>query len=70
MYQKRIQKEFLNLQKKNLPNVKLDTNTEDLSKMIITICGAEKTLYAGEVFKLQFTFPPNYPLVCYSLLFL
>lgn len=63
--QKRLQKEFLAIQKDSPPGVKVDfkniTIYNDMTQWIVDIEGADKSLYDGEHFQLQFRFSPQYP---------
>ena len=69
---KRIQKELVRLQTQKHPNVILDTSCFDnnLQVVQINILGAPNTLYTNETFKLQFKFPPNYPMESPEVIFL
>ncbi|KAJ1887810.1 hypothetical protein LPJ66_008914, partial [Kickxella alabastrina] len=60
VYHKRLMSELRQIQSSTLSNVHLKTY-EGLDIWIITIHGAEKTLYAGEEFTLRLKFPSNYP---------
>uniref|UniRef100_A0A6G1SDT1 N-terminal E2 ubiquitin-conjugating enzyme n=1 Tax=Aceria tosichella TaxID=561515 RepID=A0A6G1SDT1_9ACAR len=64
-YQKRLQKELMAIQKDSPPGVKVDFNNitifNDMTQWIVDIEGAEKSLYDGERFQLQFRFSPQYP---------
>lgn len=63
--QKRLQKELMAFQKDSPPGVKVDFNNitiyNDMTQWIVDIEGAEKSLYDGERFQLQFRFSPQYP---------
>lgn len=63
--QKRLQKELMAIQKDSPPGVKVDFNNitvfNDMTQWVVDIEGAEKSLYDGERFQLQFRFSPQYP---------
>ncbi|KAJ2744701.1 hypothetical protein GGI20_002756 [Coemansia sp. BCRC 34301] len=44
-------------------------NHEDMGKWTLSVEGAAETLYAGEHFQLQFTFPVAYPLEAAEVVF-
>jgi len=60
---KRIKKELQRLKSDPLPNITADlVNKNNLAKWKATIIGPEESPYEGGVFKLDITFPENYPL--------
>jgi ubiquitin-conjugating enzyme E2 W len=61
IYTRRLHKEIKDFQT-NPPHGVILGDTSNISCWEVTLHGAEGTLYEGEVFKLQFTFPPNYPI--------
>jgi len=68
-YSKRLQRELSDLQKNPPPGVILDEVT-NLQRWSLTIVGAGGTIYEKETFKLQFTFPTQYPLESPEVVFI
>lgn len=59
---KRIHKELQQLVRNPPPGIKLISNTDNsIQEVTVELTGAENTLYANEVFKLQFKFGERYP---------
>ncbi|EFP00933.1 CRE-UBC-16 protein [Caenorhabditis remanei] len=60
---RRLMKELAQLKNENPEGLLIDNTitSHDLKQWKIGVVGAEGTLYAGEVFTLQFTFGPQYP---------
>jgi len=56
----RIQKELKEFVKSPPPNCKVSVG-KDIRVWIVTITGAENTIYAGEKYKLRVSFPNDYP---------
>mgnify|MGYP003307702859 CR=1 FL=1 len=54
----RLNKELQDIQ--TFKEFKVETDPNDFLIWYISFKGAEGTLFAGEDFKLQFKFPPNY----------
>ncbi|KAJ2077991.1 hypothetical protein H4R24_004785 [Coemansia sp. RSA 988] len=57
---KRLMGELKRMEKEPPAYVQL-SGYERLDSWVLTIKGADKTLYAGETFYLRFSFPDNYP---------
>ncbi len=66
---RRLQKELKDLIKSPIPGVEL-VDCTDLNRWVLKITGAEGTLYAGEVYHLQFTFSSGYPIDSPEVVFL
>ncbi|TPX40228.1 hypothetical protein SeMB42_g06085 [Synchytrium endobioticum] len=62
IFTKRLTKELKDLETNPPQGIKVFQAEDDLRMWIIGVEGAPGTLYAGEAFKLQFKFGPNYPL--------
>lgn len=60
-FAKRLQKELNDLQKKPPSGIQL-AEVRSLQCWIVSVFGAPGTLYANQVFQLQFSFPEDYPL--------
>lgn len=65
----RIQKELKEFIKSPPPNLSVQVGS-NMRVWIVTIVGAESTIYEGEVFKLRVSFPAQYPTVPPSVYFL
>mmetsp|Transcript_3218 Transcript_3218/g.5170 ORF Transcript_3218/g.5170 Transcript_3218/m.5170 type:complete len:151 (+) Transcript_3218:591-1043(+) len=65
---RRLQKEHSDLTKAG--TVQFEVVGEVSKQWIVTIKGADGTLYQGEEFRLQFTFPPEYPIEAPEVIFL
>ncbi|KZS18066.1 ubiquitin-conjugating enzyme E2 W isoform X1 [Daphnia magna] len=61
--QKRLQKELVSLIKEPPPGVVIDGESvgQSLDLLVLSINGAQGTIYEGEQFQLQFRFGPKYP---------
>lgn len=61
--QRRLRKELLELIKNPLPGVIVDGEKieKNINEWVVTITGAENTIYTGESFELQFIFNEKYP---------
>jgi len=68
-YSKRIQKELGDLQKNPPIGMSLEGEPTNLMRWTVKVMGAADTLYTGESFLLQFTFPPQYPLESPEVIF-
>eukprot|EP00842_Homolaphlyctis_polyrhiza_P006840 jgi/Hompol1/745/HPOL_001357-RA len=62
MFQKRLAKELKDLTTKAPAGIRVHDSDGSLERWIISVDGTAESLYAGEVFTLQFKFPKNYPL--------
>jgi len=67
-FTKRLQKELGELQKSPPPGLKIN-DVANLQRWVVDILGAKDTLYDGELFQLQFTFPNQYPLESPEVIF-
>mmetsp|Transcript_16294 Transcript_16294/g.22603 ORF Transcript_16294/g.22603 Transcript_16294/m.22603 type:complete len:168 (-) Transcript_16294:76-579(-) len=67
-YSKRLQKELQDFQKSPPVGIELEEVT-NLAEWTIKVLGATDTLYDGEVFKLHFSFPNQYPLESPEVIF-
>ncbi|KAJ1899748.1 hypothetical protein GGH92_005836, partial [Coemansia sp. RSA 2673] len=65
---KRLMREYRHMTADPPPQVWLQSQ-ENLGKWEVVIQGATETLYAGELFTLQFTFPEAYPLEAAEVVF-
>lgn len=65
----RIQRELKAFLSSPPPNLRVSVG-KNIRVWIITLTGAENTIYAGEKYRLKVTFPPNYPTVPPSMFFL
>jgi ubiquitin-conjugating enzyme E2 W len=65
----RIQRELKEFLKSPPPNLSVQVGS-NIRVWVITMVGAENTIYEGEVFKLRVSFPPQYPTVPPSVYFL
>eukprot|EP00980_Cylindrotheca_fusiformis_P028281 scaffold22589_cov138-Cylindrotheca_fusiformis.AAC.44 len=65
----RIQRELKEFVKSPPPNLSVQVGT-NLRVWVVTMVGANNTIYEGEVFKLRIKFPPQYPTVPPSVYFL
>ncbi|XP_032799475.1 ubiquitin-conjugating enzyme E2 W isoform X2 [Daphnia magna] len=61
--EKRLQKELVSLIKEPPPGVVIDGESvgQSLDLLVLSINGAQGTIYEGEQFQLQFRFGPKYP---------
>ncbi|KAJ3006788.1 ubiquitin-conjugating enzyme E2 W [Thoreauomyces humboldtii] len=69
IFTKRLTKELRDLQANPPAGISIDTAADDLKSWKVALRGAEGTLYAGEIFKLQFKFSNNYPLESPEVIF-
>jgi len=67
-YTRRLQKELGDLQKTPPPGLQLG-DVSNLQRWTVTIVGAKETIYEGDTFVLQFTFPNQYPLEAPEVIF-
>ena len=65
----RIQRELKEFIQSPPPNLSVQVGS-NIRVWIITMVGAQNTIYEGEVFKLRVSFPPQYPTVPPSVYFL
>ena len=65
---KRLTREFQEMEAAGLFPCEIQGAVHE--RWIVTMRGAEGTFYAGEVFKLQFTFPKEYPIDSPEVIFL
>ena len=65
----RIQKELKEFIKDPPPNLSVKVG-KNIRIWIVTMVGAENTIYEGEVYKLRISFPPSYPTMPPSVYFL
>ncbi|KAI8999617.1 ubiquitin-conjugating enzyme/RWD-like protein [Gaertneriomyces semiglobifer] len=70
IFTKRLTKELRDLRTNPPANIHVETADDNLKIWRVTIKGAEGTLYEGEVFTLQFTFTPAYPLDSPEVIFI
>jgi len=67
-FSRRLQKEVGDLQKSPPTGIILD-DVNNLQKWTVNLTGAKDTVYEKEEFKLQFTFPNQYPLEAPEVIF-
>jgi len=67
-YTRRLQKELAEIQKSPPPGLSVQ-DVVSLQRWTINCLGAPGSIYDGEKFQLQFTFPPNYPLESPEVIF-
>lgn len=61
MATKRLQKEYLNLQKAPLSHITFQLVDDDIHQWTATLQGPPSTPYADHTFQLSLVFPPTYP---------
>ncbi|CAG9800407.1 unnamed protein product [Chironomus riparius] len=70
--ERRLRKELLELLTNPMPGIYIDEEkvAKNINEWIVTIEGAEKTIYEGETFQLQFSFNEKYPFDSPTVLFI
>ncbi|KAJ4462853.1 putative Ubiquitin-conjugating enzyme E2 W [Paratrimastix pyriformis] len=68
--QRRLMKELESLVKNPVEFATIDAKDDNLARMIANLTGPAGTIYAGEHFVLQFTFPATYPIDSPEVVFL
>ncbi|GIQ88516.1 hypothetical protein KIPB_010781 [Kipferlia bialata] len=61
MSKRRLQRDFLDLQRSPLPNCCAGPEGDDIYHWVATVMGPEDSAYAGGVFFLDMVFPQDYP---------
>eukprot|EP00735_Rhodelphis_limneticus_P003304 TRINITY_DN14760_c0_g1::TRINITY_DN14760_c0_g1_i1::g.30224::m.30224 TRINITY_DN14760_c0_g1::TRINITY_DN14760_c0_g1_i1::g.30224 ORF type:complete len:153 (-),score=1.87,sp/Q55EY8/UBE2W_DICDI/49.33/6e-53,UQ_con/PF00179.21/7.3e-31,Prok-E2_B/PF14461.1/0.013 TRINITY_DN14760_c0_g1_i1:539-997(-) len=59
---RRLMREYKNLSEKPIPGIQVQLEGDALDRWIVTITGAEGTLYANEQYRLLFEFDAQYPI--------
>eukprot|EP00744_Colponema_vietnamica_P006990 GILI01010095.1.p1 GENE.GILI01010095.1~~GILI01010095.1.p1 ORF type:complete len:156 (+),score=15.47 GILI01010095.1:96-563(+) len=73
---RRLQREIMEIQNaiasgtSEIQALELGEENSNMLRWTITVAGANDTLYAGEVFKLRFTFSDQYPIEAPEVIFL
>mmetsp|Transcript_50 Transcript_50/g.120 ORF Transcript_50/g.120 Transcript_50/m.120 type:complete len:148 (-) Transcript_50:15-458(-) len=66
---RRLMKELASLRSHPISNMEIH-ESDSWGRLLVTIRGAEQTLYAGESFRLQFVFSSDYPMDPPEVIFL